>query len=132
MLLVKAYAIEVMKVEHQPAMSKCLTAHAVLLSGTTRLQLVLAGELQSSSDIVLAGDADYAIDFCFVEVAGVIGKSPNLLEGDGSNLWFRNHHRRPVLAFTGGENKIAVFIAGWGRGILENLSDRRCDKHGGC
>src|SRR5258708_37958366 len=92
MFLVETDAVEVAEVEDEAVTGEGLSAHAVLLSGTSNLQFVIARELQGVADIVFAGDAHHALNRCPVQVSGIVDEASAMLEVEWRCLRLRGAH----------------------------------------
>src|SRR5258707_6031366 len=96
MFLVETDAVEVAEVEDEAVTGEGLSAHAVLLAGTSNLQFVIARELQGVADIVFAGDAHHAVNRCLVHVAGIVDGASAMLAGGWRCLQLGDEERRSL------------------------------------
>ena len=61
-------------------MGKGLAPHAVLLPCAADFELILAGKLQSTADVVFVRDSYNSVDRGLVQVAGIVGEPTQLFE----------------------------------------------------
>ena len=115
-------------------MGEGLSAHAVLLSGTGDLQVVVARKLQGVVDIVFAGDARHPVNRCLVQVAGIVDEASAMLEGEGRGLRLGEENGRFLQVSAVGKDEVAFFLFIGSRGVIEDLlsandQERRNDKN---
>ena len=121
MLFVQLDAVEVSQVEDETPVGKCLSTHAVLLSRARDFQIVLAGPLKGIADVVLMRDFHDAVHRGPVQVAGIIGESALLSEGDRRRLWRRQKYRRLFLIGVVREDEIAFLLLVGRGGVIKDL-----------
>jgi hypothetical protein len=104
-------------------MRKGLAAHAVLLAGARNFEVIVARKLQRVADVVLTRDVDNSVDCCFIQMAGVVGESAELLERHWGRFRRRKESPRFQLIRISRENEVAfLFLVRRGGVLIESPS----------
>ncbi|HEY6269478.1 MAG TPA: hypothetical protein VIX11_14335 [Candidatus Acidoferrum sp.] len=129
-------------------MTKVCPPIAVAGTGRGHFQFVVARKLQRVLNILDGGNLDDAVDRCFVQVAGVIDVTADLLEGQllrGRSL--QDQRRGLGLIRIRRINEIGFFFLGGRGGVIKKLfrgdhhqrrQEQKCDQpapsamRGGC